>query len=68
MSGSVGEDFPREQARVRQCLVNGLSIGPAGVFYVHVCKSALARADAAALSGDLVEILVSYQELRDIKE
>jgi hypothetical protein len=68
MSSSVGEDFPIQQARVRRCLENGLEIGPAGMFYVAVCRKALADADRAAISGDLVEILRAYQELKDISE
>jgi len=65
---SVGEDFPNEQARVRECLENGLSIGPAGAFYVMVCRNALKQAEEAQASGDPVAILRAYKELASIKE
>lgn len=65
---SVGEDLPVQQARVRQLIQYGREIGPAGAFYVMVCEQALARAEKAAISGDPVEILAAYQELREIEE
>jgi hypothetical protein len=65
---SVGEDFPNEQARVRECLRRGIEIGPVGAFYVMVCREALLRADRAAISGDPVEILAAYQQLKDVAE
>lgn len=65
---TVGDDFPRQQERVRQCLQNGLEIGPVGVFYVAVCKEALKQAELAMASGDITRILAAYQELKDIKE
>ena len=67
-TGSVGDDFPRQQARVRECLKNGLSTGPAGAFDVAVCERALARAERAMAGGDVVEILGAYEELRGIQE
>lgn len=68
VSGSVGEDFPGEQARVRGLLEIGLALGPAGAFYVRVCRAALEQAERAAMSGDPVAILQAYQELLEIKE
>lgn len=66
IDSTIGDDFPRQQARVRQCLENGLEIGPAGAFYVATCREVLAQAEAAAISGDIVAILAAYQALRDI--
>lgn len=65
---SVGEDFPKEQARVRALAQIGRDLGPAGAFYVMVCEQALARAEKAAMSGDVLEILAAYQEMKEIKE
>lgn len=68
MTTTVGDDFPKQQARVRQCLQRGREIGPEGFFYVMVCEEALREADEAAISGDIVRILAAYQKLKDIKE
>jgi hypothetical protein len=65
---TVGEDFPREQARVRLCLERGIKLGSAGVFYVHVCRQALERADKAMASGDVIEIVRAYKEMQEIAE
>ena len=65
---SVGEDFPKQQARVRQCIQHGREIGVAGTFYVAVCEAALRAADEAAISGDPVAILAAYQAMREIEE
>lgn len=62
---SVGEQFPLEQARVRELLTVYKSIGPAGAFGAHMIEQALRRADQAAISGDVVAILRSYRELKE---
>jgi hypothetical protein len=68
MPDTVGDDFPRQQERVRKLAQFGREIGPAGTFYVAVCEAALKKADEAAIGGDLVEILAAYQQMKDIKE
>ena len=65
---SVGDDFPHQQARIRECLQRGIEIGAAGRFYVAVCKEILQRADEAAISGDPVLILRSYNEMKEFQE
>lgn len=64
---TVGEDFPREQARARELLEQYQKIGAAGAFGAMMIKQALARADEAAISGDVVKILASYQELKALE-
>jgi hypothetical protein len=61
---SVGEQFPLEQARVRELLTAYKQIGPAGAFGALMIEQALRRADQAAISGDVVAILRSYEELK----
>lgn len=61
---SVGEDFPKEQARVRELLGVYRSI-PQGAFGAMMLEDVLRRADEAAMSGDPVAILRSYKELKD---
>lgn len=65
---TVGDDFLIQQERLRECLQNGLDIGPSGRFYVAVCKEILKRADEAAISGDIIMILRSYNEMKEFQE
>lgn len=61
---SLGEAFPKEQARCRELLVAYKSIGPAGAVGAAMIEDALKRADNAAISYDVVAILHSYTELK----
>ena len=62
---SVGEEFPKEQARVRELLLQYKAIGPAGTLGAIMIEQALQRADQAAISGDVVAILRSFVELKE---
>lgn len=64
---TVGDDFPYQQARIRECRDRGIEIGPAGCFYVAMCDDLLRRADVAAISGDLTQILAVYRDMREFK-
>ena len=64
MSTTVGDDFPVQQARVRAIMQEYRSLPDgAGMLAALLMEQALQRADRAILSGDLVEILRSYNEL-----
>lgn len=65
-SGSVGELLPREQTRVRELLKVYETI-PAGIYGAAVIKESLRKAEEAAISGDVVKILVAYQDLIGIE-
>ena len=62
---SLGEDFPKEQARVRELLGLYRSIGPNGAFGAMMIEGTLARADRAAMSGDVIEMIRSYKEMQE---
>ncbi len=64
---SVGEEFPKEQTRVRELLGNYREIGAPGIFGALMIEQVLQRADQAALSGDVVGIIRSYEELKGCK-
>ena len=64
---TVGEDFPLEQARVREILGYYKEAGPAGSFAALDIEQTLLRADKAAMSGDVTAILRSYCELKEIE-
>lgn len=61
------QDLPKEQARVRQLLEFCLELGPAGAFACSVYRLALAEAEEAAISGDIVRIVQAYEGLRSCK-
>ena len=65
---SLAEAYPKEQARIRQAVAAGREIGPAGAFYVAMGEAILARADRAAMSGDVTEMLRSFHEMKEFKE
>lgn len=65
MSNTVGEDFPREQERLRELLQIYKDIGPAGAFGLLMITDVARRAEVAAISGDIVQILRLYQEMKD---
>ena len=64
---SVGDEFPKEQERARRLLEQYRAIGAAGAFGASVIEAAMRRAEAAVISGDVVEILRAYEELRGLK-
>lgn len=66
---SVGEELPKEMARVRDVLMPRYQeIGPAGVFAIMMMRMALDKAAKALAEGDVVEIIRAYQELKDFAE
>lgn len=64
---SLGEDFPKEQARCREVLSQYREIGPPGRFGALMIEDMLRRADRAAMSGDVIEMIRVYEEMRDTK-
>lgn len=68
MTKTLGDDFPVQQERIRRLRDQGKEIGPAGAFYVMVCDDILRRADHAAISGDLTEMILVYHEMKELKE
>lgn len=63
---SVGDDFPKQQARVREILDYYKEIGVPGAFGAAMIEQTLAKADKAMVSGDIVAILAAYQEMKEI--
>lgn len=61
---TLADALPREQERVRELLVQYVEIGPAGAFAAAMMRQSLARADQAVMSGDVVAMLRSLEDLR----
>ena len=63
---SLAEALPIEQARCRELLHEYKNLPMnAGMFGAALIEQSLRRADAAVMSGDVVAMLRSYQELKD---
>lgn len=62
---TLGDALPKEQARVR-ALVNEYRAleGGAGLPAALMMEQSLARAERAAMSGDVVQMLGAFQELQ----
>lgn len=64
---TLADAFPKEQRRVRGILELYLEIGPGGAFGAHWIRELLDRAEVVALSGDVVEMLRVFEELKQVK-
>jgi hypothetical protein len=64
---SLAEELPAAQKYARELLATYHSIGPAGTFGAALIEDALQRADQAAASGDVIAMLRSVTELRDLE-
>jgi hypothetical protein len=65
---SLGEQYPQEQARVRELLGIYKSIGPGGAFGAAGLEAVLREADAAAISGDLVRMIRAFKAMQECRE
>ncbi len=63
---SLATDLPKQQQRVRD-LLPLYDMIPTGVFAATLMRQALARADQAAASGDVMAMLRSHEELKGFK-
>jgi len=65
---SVGEDYPKQQARLRKLREDVARLPVHSVFfYLMALDSALHNAEEAAISGDIVEMLRAYNEMREFE-
>lgn len=62
---TVGEEFPREQARVRELITIYRELPDGvGVMAATLMEQTLQRADQAQASGNIIEILRSFEEMK----
>ena len=64
---NLAEALPKEQQRVRELLSLYDTI-PTGTFAATLMRQSLCRAEKAAASGDLAEMIVAYAELQGFAE
>ena len=66
---TLGEDLPKQMARVRDVLMPMYqSVGPAGGFALAMMRASLDRAAVAMAEGDVVKMIAAYKELQEFKE
>ena len=69
MTNTLGDDLPKQMARVRDELMPMyLEIGRAGAFALAMMRASLDRAAVAMAEGDVVKMIAAYQELKEFKE
>lgn len=64
---TMAEEFPKQLARCRDLLDQYKAIGPVGNFGAAVVQSAIYRAEHAQASGDVVQLIQSYAELKELE-
>jgi hypothetical protein len=64
---SLATELPKEQARVRELKDIYMTI-PMGFLAANMMEKALQRADQAVMSGDVLEMLKSYKELKGFEK
>lgn len=64
---SLAEALPLEQARCRALLADYKEIGPAVAFGASLIERSLRVADTAASSGNVLEMLAAYQDLKSLE-
>lgn len=66
---TVGDDYPRQQQRCRELILLYRSLpNNVGQFGAMMIEKVLQKADVAMASGDIVEILKCYNEMKECKE
>jgi len=60
---TLADALPQETARVRALIPMYREIGPAGMFGVAMMEASLRRADAAMVSGDVVQMIAALKDL-----
>ena len=67
---SLGEALPKECARVRKLILlyNDPELNGVGKFASMMMEQSLKNADKAIMSGDIVEMLKCYEDLKGYTE
>ena len=67
MTTSLGEELPKEQARVRELIAEyrDPALKGAGNIAAMMMEQALQRADKAIISSDVLAMIRAYEELKD---
>ena len=61
---TLGHEYPKQQARVRELLGHYQSLGVAGAFGAVMLEDVLQRADQAVVAADLPAMILCYGEMK----
>jgi len=64
---TLGDEYPKEQARVRTILGYYKEIGPVGAFGAAWIEDLLQRADRAAVEQDLPAMIACFKEMQEVE-
>ena len=64
---SIGEEYPKQQQRVREILGQYRAIGPAGSFGAAMIEHTLREADQAVASGDVIAMIRSFEAMEAVE-
>lgn len=64
---TLGDEYPKQQARVRALIGYYRDLGPVGTFGMMMLEQVLREADEAAISGDPVAMLRAFQAMKDCR-
>jgi hypothetical protein len=65
---TLADELPRQQERCRMILENALQIGQPGELLAMMLRASLKRAELAAISGDIVQMIYAIKELQQYSE
>lgn len=65
---NLADAIVSEQARCREILEHAIEIGPAGSYLAAILRQSLARAERAAVDGDVVLMIQAVTDLRGYSE
>ena len=64
---SLGEEYPKQQARCREVLEQYIEIGTAGNFGAMMIRAKLKEADEAAVSGDVARMIRAFEDMKEVQ-
>ena len=67
-TNSLGTELPKELERVQKIIPRYKECGPLAQFAIMCMEESLRKASVAMISGDLVEMLRSFHDLKSYKE
>jgi molybdopterin converting factor small subunit len=67
MIESLGDALPKQQARVRELIIQyrDPELGGSGVFAAAMMEQSLKQADAAVMSGDVIAMIAAFNDLKE---
>ena len=65
---TLGDEYPKQQARLRNIMRALAEIGPSGHFLIAIIEDIMRRADKAVIDQDVVGMVAVFKEMQEVKE